>query len=111
MQASTRRLMPAAEISVMKGRRRPASAGLRANGPQPEARARVGLAQRIGSGRTGLGQGRPAGEGRGECVVANARREFCRSDPEFGWKIGCGGAAQAVAAAPEAAVVLMLVMG
>jgi hypothetical protein len=79
--------------------------------PRNPGRGRAGLAQRTGSGRTGLGQQRPAGEERRECVVANARREVCRSDPELGWEIGCGGAAQAVAAAREAVVVLMLVMG
>ena len=79
--------------------------------PQPGARARAGLAHRSGSGRTGLGQERPAGEGRGECVVVNPRREFCRSDAQFGGKIGCGGAAQAVAAARKCLAALMLVMG
>ena len=78
--------------------------------PQPEARARAGLAQRVGSGRTGLGQERPAGEGPGEWVIANARRKFCRRNTELEWKIDCGGAAQAVAATRKAVVVLMLVM-
>ena len=77
----------------------------------PGERVRAGLAQRAGSGRTGLGQQRPAAEGRGECVVVNPCREFRRSDAELGWKIGCGGAAQAVAAARKRLAALMLVMG
>jgi hypothetical protein len=78
---------------------------------QPGARSRAGLAQRAGSGRTGLGQQRPAGEGHGECVVVNPRREFCRSDAQLGWKKGWGGAAQAVAAARKWLAALMLVIG
>ena len=88
-----------------------ARVGLRANHPQPGARVRAGLAHRAGSGRTGLGQQRPAGEGRGEWVVVNSRREFRRSDAELGWKIGSGGAAQAVAAARKCLAALMLVIG
>jgi hypothetical protein len=94
-----------------KGLAQPAGAGLQANSPVTRGARRAGLAQRAGSGRTGLGQQRPAEEGRGECVVVNPRREFCRSDAELEWKIGCGGAAQAVAAARNTMVVPMLVKG
>ena len=76
----------------------------------PGARVRAGLDQRAGPGRTGLGQQRPAAKGRGECVVVNPRREFRRSDVELGWKIGCGGAAQAVAAARKCLAALMVGM-
>jgi len=93
---------------VLRGQ---ACVGPRARGPQPGARARAGLVQRAGSGRTGLGQERPAGEGRVECVIVNPRRELCRSNAQLGWKIGWGGAAQAVAAARKYRAVLMLVMG
>jgi hypothetical protein len=41
----------------------------------------------------------------------NARRGFGRSNTELGWKIGYGGAAQAVAAARKRLAALMLVMG
>jgi hypothetical protein len=38
------------------------------------------------------------------------RREFCRSDAELGREIGCGAAAEAIAAARKSLGVLMLVM-
>src|SRR5712692_322049 len=106
-------LMPSAETSVMKSRDapRPAGAVLRANGPATRKRARSGLGQRAGSGRIGVGQKCPAGERRCERVVMDLRRKICRSDSELGRKIDRGGAAQAVAAARKAVVVLMLVMG
>ena|SRR5438132_1107696 len=106
-------LMPSAETSVMKGRDapRPACASLRASGPATRTRARPGLGQRAGSGRIGLGQKCPAGKRRCERVVMDLRHEPCRSDTELGRKIDRGGAAQAVAAARKAVVVLMPVIG
>jgi hypothetical protein len=95
----------------MKGVPRPACAGIWTNAPQPGARMRARLAQRAGSGRIGLGQKRPAGEGRGERVVVDLRPELCRSDAELGRKIGCRSTAQAVAAARNSVAVPMLVMG
>jgi hypothetical protein len=92
---------------VLRGQAR---GGLRASGPTRGAGARrVSSACRVWEDR--LGQQRPAAKGRGECVVVNPRREFRRSDVELGWKIGCGGAAQAVAAARKCLAGLMVGMG
>ena len=104
---------PAAETGVMKekGVCGPVCAGFRVNGPATRARERAGLAQRAGSGRTGLGQKSPAGEERGGRVVMDFRSKLGRSDAELGRKIGRGGAAQAIAAARNSVVVPMLVIG
>src|SRR6516162_7685798 len=42
---------------------RPAVGGLQANGPAARGAVRAGLDQRAGSGRTGIGLQRPAGQG------------------------------------------------
>ena len=104
--------MPMAATSVMKGKgcSRPACAGPRANGPATRTRLRAGLGQRAGSGRIGLGQKRPAGKGRCECVEMDLRRELCRRDAELAREIGGGAAAQAITTARKALVVLTLVM-
>jgi hypothetical protein len=103
--------VPAAETSVMKGKgnpgrhRRPSD-----KRSQPGARVRARLNQRAGSGRARLGHERPAGKGRGGRVVVDLPRDLCRSDVEFGRKIGRGSTAEAVAAARNSAVVPMLMI-
>jgi hypothetical protein len=104
--------MPMAATSVMKGKGVPAARVRRPLGKRPLTRTRVraGLAQRAASGRIGLGQKRPAGEGGGECVVTDLRRELGRRDAGLGRKIDDRAAAHAVAAARKSLIVLMLML-
>src|SRR6516165_12425241 len=87
---------------------RSAVGGLQANGPATRGAARAGLAQRAGSGRTGIGRQRPAGQGCGQGVVMGPRRQIGRRDPERGSKVDGGAAAEAVAAARKPVVMAML---
>ena len=84
------------------------TAGLETNGPATRGGWRAGLAQRAGSRRIGLGPQRPAGEGSGERVIMDLRRQFGRRDAEPGRKIDGRAAAEAVAAAGKSFVVRML---
>jgi len=95
----------------MLGRGAPARRFLRANDPGYPERRGAGLAQRRGSGRIGLGRQRPAGEQEGDGVVVDAGGELCRSAAQVGREIGRGCAAQAIAAAHDFRVVLMLGLG
>ena len=85
------------------GRRRPA--GKRLHNP---GAARAGLAQRAASGRIGIGPQHPAGQGCGQGVVIDPRRQIGRRDTERGSEIHGRAAAEAVAAARKPVVMPML---
>ena len=101
--------MPAAGTSMGRervfaaGRRRPA--GKRLHNP---GAARAGLAQRAGSGGIGIGPQHPAGQGCGQGVVIDPRRQIGRRDTERGREIHGRTAAEAVAAARQPVVMPML---
>ena len=86
----------------------PPGGGLNANGPETRARIRAGLAQRGRSGRIGIGLQRPAGQGWGQGVVMDPRRQIGRRDTEDWRNIHGGAAAEAVAAACQPVVMAML---
>jgi len=92
-----------------KGCLRPAGDGLQANGPATRRAMRAGSAQCAGSGRIGIGPHHPAGQGRGQGVVTDPRRQIGRRDIKRGSKIGGGAAAKAVTAARKPVVVPVLV--
>ena len=102
--------MPAAGTSMGRervfaaGRRRPA--GKRLHNP---GAARAGLAQRAASGRIGIGPQHPAGQGCGQGVVIDPRRQIGRRDTERGREIHGRTAAEAVAAARQRVVMPMLI--
>ena len=85
------------------GRRRPS--GKR---PRNPGAVRAGLAQRDRSGRIGIGQQLPAGQGCGQGVVMDPRRQIDRRDTERGSNIDGRAAAEAVAAARKSVVMTML---
>ena len=71
--------------------------------------ARAGLAQRAGSGGIGIGPQHPAGQGCGQGVVIDPRRQIGRRDTERGREIHGRTAAEAVAAARQRVVMPMLI--
>ena len=101
--------MPAAGTSIeWKGvfaasRRRPAGKRLRNPGA-----VCPGLAQCAASGRIGIGPQHPPGQGRGQRVVIDPRRQIGRRDTERGREIHGRAAAEAVAAARQPVVMPML---
>ena len=83
--------------------------GFQANGPVTRGVVRAGLLQRAGSGRTGIGPQRPAGQGCGQGVVMNVRRQIGQRDAEHGGNVDGRAAAEAIAAARKPVVMAMLV--
>ena len=68
----------------------------------------AGLAQCAASGRIGIGPQHPTGQGCGQRVVIDPRRQIGRRDTERGREIDGRAAAEAVAAARQPVVMLML---
>ena len=87
---------------------RPLSDGFQANGPETRGATRAGLAQRGRSGRIGIGLERPTGQGCGQGVVMNLRRQIGQRDTEDWRNIHGRAAAEAVAAARKSVVMTML---
>jgi len=77
----------------------PPGDGLKANGPATRGAARAGLGQRGRSGRIEIGLECPAGQGCGQGVIMNPRRQMGGRDAEHWSKMDGGAAAEAVAAA------------
>ena len=87
---------------------RPLSDGFQANGPETRGATRAGLAQRGRSGRIGIGLERPTGQGCGQGVVMNLRRQIGQRDTEDWRNIHGRAAAEAVAAARKSVVMAVL---
>ena len=87
---------------------RPLSDGFQANGPETRGATRAGLAQCAASGRIGIGPQHPTGQGCGQRVVIDPRRQIGGRDTERGREIHGRAAAEAVAAARKPVVMAML---
>ena len=76
--------------------------------PATRGAVRAGLGQRAGSGRIGIGLECPAGQGCGQGVVMDPRRQLSRRESERGSKIHGRAAAEAVTAARKSLLMSML---
>ena len=82
--------------------------GVQAKSPVTRSAALAGLAQRAASGWIGVGAQRTTGQGCSQGVVMNVRRQIGRRNTERGGNVDGRAAAEAVAAARKAMILLVL---